>query len=687
MSAFKGSYAGWFTEEIKFRVSNGKMIDPSKQHSSRSSMRGKSGGRRGGQLWRIAQGSRSAMFKKIGNAGCHDPKQLAGQLAYINGKSKTVFGNASDMEFGQKSLDDDAVEEMIEGWKDGWKSEQKKPKNGHTTHLVLSFPDDVTDLQAAQIAEDWCDEMFQSRTHGDDIWHYYAALHTDTANPHVHVVVNNRGTQNGKWFYMANDHDFNYDLVREAMVDIAEDHGVFLDSATRLERGKLTYAAPSHEHQEAKRLGVPVVERPLTPEDLLAAQDVIKRYAVEAEQMAVVCAHMDMTNVHDALCAAAVNLREGKPVDVSTFLKEEQLVQLDLTQHPVDIRQTIVQWSADNADRIANADPANRDRFVKDWIAALDAIDKSIDPDAAITFGDQTGKAPSNAAYNGTFVSAAIGDQDKLTKRAENFLDSPDEIAEMHAFAASGKFTQFMMSGAFEPDEQRMIDVIGSAYNKITNDAAAEPVMALNKAKSHAAKIGLNPDTFAQRVVNGAYDARMEREWMVEDLRQVAKHHGLDSTSETDMDKATVIVHKVYDFVADNINKLHSNHIVLEPLQRSVSIDVEKDHTAFVERSRDTINMIRNFRVAVFDNKGFEKDFLEDFKQEFGKEGIERLAKGDLDVIKDLAVNEQDRRDIAYTVFKLFNRNPDIGVEVNDISAGMDRFNPKIWHGLGGHSI
>jgi type IV secretion system T-DNA border endonuclease VirD2 len=38
--------------------------------------------------------------------------------------------------------------------------------------------------------------MFQSGKHQDDIWSYVAALHTDKAHPHVHMVVNNRGTVN-----------------------------------------------------------------------------------------------------------------------------------------------------------------------------------------------------------------------------------------------------------------------------------------------------------------------------------------------------------------------------------------------------------------------------------------------------------------------------------------------------------
>ena len=75
------------------------------------------------------------------------------------------------------------------------------------------------------IAEVWAFEMFQSGEHQDDVWSYVAALHTDRAHPHVHIVVNNRGTLNDSWFFMAKDHVFNLDMMKERMVAIAAPSG------------------------------------------------------------------------------------------------------------------------------------------------------------------------------------------------------------------------------------------------------------------------------------------------------------------------------------------------------------------------------------------------------------------------------------------------------------------------------
>ena len=68
--------------------------------------------------------------------------------------------------------------------------------------------------------------MFQSGEHQDDVWSYVAALHSDKAHPHVHMVVNNRGTVNDSWFFMAKEHVFNLDVMKERMVAIAAEEGI-----------------------------------------------------------------------------------------------------------------------------------------------------------------------------------------------------------------------------------------------------------------------------------------------------------------------------------------------------------------------------------------------------------------------------------------------------------------------------
>ena len=47
---------------------------------------------RGERIWASLSSTGSAFVKRIPGAGCQHPKQLAGQLAYVNGKAKGIFG-------------------------------------------------------------------------------------------------------------------------------------------------------------------------------------------------------------------------------------------------------------------------------------------------------------------------------------------------------------------------------------------------------------------------------------------------------------------------------------------------------------------------------------------------------------------------------------------------------------------
>lgn len=105
-----------------------------------------------------------------------------------------------------------------------------------------------------------------------------------------------------------------------------------------------------------------------------------------------------------------------------------------------------------------------------------------------------------------------------------------------------------------------------------------------------------------------------------------------------------------------------------------------------LEQMKPTINMIRNFKTAVFDNKGYELDYLKTFKATFGENGIDRMANGDLSVLKDLAAKERDQRTIAHVTLRLFKRNPEMGINQNTIERGMSLHDPK-GHEQDGHSI
>ncbi|MFZ0099716.1 MAG: relaxase/mobilization nuclease domain-containing protein, partial [Gemmobacter sp.] len=146
------------------------------------------------------------MLKKIGKGGTGNARELAAQMDYLFAKSAAIFGNGVALDAGATGLSREERTEIVGDWVEDWRG---APKNGHTTHLLMSFPSHVRPATAKLIAEAWAFEMFQSGEHQEDVWSYVAAVHTDRAHPHVHIVVNNRGTLNERWFFMAREHVFN----------------------------------------------------------------------------------------------------------------------------------------------------------------------------------------------------------------------------------------------------------------------------------------------------------------------------------------------------------------------------------------------------------------------------------------------------------------------------------------------
>lgn len=370
-------------------------------------------------MWRVMGGSNTAVLKKIRNAGTHHPKQLAGQMAYLNGKADLVFGNGIDYELGDAALSSDAVENMIEQWSEGWKGQ---PKNGHTTHLVLSFPGYVSGEQAARIVEEWCEDMFQATDAGLDEWAYYAAVHLDQPHhPHVHVIVNNRGLRNGDWFYMAEGHDFSYQNMKQRMVEISETHDVYLDATSRLERGIIEYAPRDAEYRRSIRMGLEPKGRGREGEALDAAYATLKAYAEQCQVMAIVAENIDQHALAANLRAAATDLENARPIHRPGDLKME----IDLTQHPADIRSALNEWALKNEEKIAALNPNDRKEVTDQLHKTLDHIETVLDRDYQVVWTPPAAELP---AFSQPYASAVLGDAERLFKRAAEYEEYIDAI-------------------------------------------------------------------------------------------------------------------------------------------------------------------------------------------------------------------------------------------------------------------
>ena len=263
---------------------------------------------RASQLWRFSLGSNAAVLKKIGKGGTANAKELASQLDYLFSKSASIFGNGVVLDADAKGLTKDERNDIVGDWVEDWRG---SPKNGHTTHLLMSFPSHVRPEKAKLIAEAWAFEMFQSGEHQDDVWSYVAALHTDKAHPHVHMVVNNRGTVNDSWFFMAKEHVFNLEVMKQRMVAIAAEEGVFLDATSRAERGLLTYGPSRAEIERARVEGRAPDERPREGKALEDALATMARTADAMRSLQHVAALTGLPEIGEKIAKAEEALRRG----------------------------------------------------------------------------------------------------------------------------------------------------------------------------------------------------------------------------------------------------------------------------------------------------------------------------------------------------------------------------------------
>ena len=416
---------------------------------------------RASQLWRFSLGSNAAVIKKIGKGGTANAKELGAQMDYLFSKSASIFGNGVVLDADAKGLTKDERKDIIGDWVEDWRG---SPKNGHTSHLLLSFPSHVRAEKAKLIAEIWAFEMFQSGDHQDDVWSYVAALHTDRAHPHVHIVVNNRGTLNDSWFFMAKEHAFNLDTMKERMVAIAAEEGVFLDATSRAERGLLTYGPSRAEIERAREEGRAPEVRPREGRALEDALATMARTADVMRSLSHVAALTGLPEIAEKIAKAEEVLRQGGilhpfPAEAAT------LERADLERH-------FSGWMTETEGRIRKAPVVER-KELRDELYGY-AID------IARGLGDARGAQLLQMMPQSAVYGMALEDDTLTRGRAETALQ-PGAAERLRAEIVAG-----------------------------------------------ASAIGLSGERIASRLDTGAANAWEERDWVRSDLLILAGQRRLD---------------------------------------------------------------------------------------------------------------------------------------------------------------
>ena len=513
-------------------------------------------------LWRMAQGSNSVVLKKISRGGTHSAKQLGMQMDYLFGKSTSLFGNMIEHDPDGRSLSREERKEIVEMWSDGWSG---APKNGQTTHLLLSFPADLSPKKAKLVAEAWASEMFQSGIHAEDEWAYVAALHTDRANPHVHIVVNNRGIANRTWFFMAKSHVFNLGMMKERIVEIAAEDGVQLDATSRLERGILSYGPSRAEIEGAKREHRPVRERMREGRALADALAEIAVTATLSLSLAGIADQVLQAEIAANLTKAASVLERGGiilPKDM------EITMQSDAVTTRSDLRQEFAGWF-ENAEDLVAAKPAHERNDVRRELYEISG-------NVLEALGDERGAALMRRGARAAIYQTRL-DTDQISR------------------------------------EGRSVEISPIASDEMRRDVQAE-----------GAKIGIRPEIIAARLDTGAGNAWQEREWMKADLLAVAEAKQLDLTREKDRSLAAELVDGFYSSAAAVLDRVleREQHNSNDRLTRTLSSmaqgasqgqDLQFSHEEQAERFTNDLkerygdDVVR--RIAQGDDRALAVDF------------------------------------------------------------------------------
>lgn len=269
----------------------------------RGSMQGL--GQKRPQMVRAAKGHRAAVFKPIRSGGCSTKAELTNQLEYLTTKSSHIIDSRGLFD-GKRTLNAEEIKGIVDRFSGRW-DENFRPKMGHTTHMLMSYPigtkgEDVRDISAAV-----CERFFANEDRNFD---YIVAIHEDRDHPHAHIVIN-RKSQEGEYFYLGRDHHFNYDAFRTAMVEEAEKVGVRLEATKRIDRGVTTYQPRTKEIYDAKAEGREPVARERIGRDLDSALAEIANTSKVYRSLAAEASAENREDIANALFRAGEILANG----------------------------------------------------------------------------------------------------------------------------------------------------------------------------------------------------------------------------------------------------------------------------------------------------------------------------------------------------------------------------------------
>jgi type IV secretion system T-DNA border endonuclease VirD2 len=599
-------------------------------------------------MWQLTQSSNAVVLKKIARGGTTGAASLKAQMSYLFSKAEGLFGNMVVHDPEARSLSDDERETIVTDWSAGWRG---APKNGHTTHLLISFPSFVKPAKAMLIAEVWAAEMFQSGAHQDEEWAYVAALHNDRSHPHVHVVVNNRGLMQGSWFFMAKDHAFNLATMKERLAAIAEEERVYLDTSSRRDRGILSYGPNRAEIERAARERRAPREVPYSGAVLEAALADVRANAAVLKDLAMVAELGGLAKAADRMRDASMVLARGGIIQPLHDPRDEKeggppmqgASEGRTVSDEVQARTRPGLEAGKNRERGMDASgsgvamPTSRrglETFFSAWIA------RSEDRIAALPAERQ---APLWRELRdiAADVVRTLGD----SHGAELLREAP--VSRLHAASLD------------ERSDSRATLKVGTEAREL----AANEVTALKAAlKTAATEAGIDPARVEAQLARPATSAFRERDRVAADLRDMAQRQSLDLDSEEGRGMAARRVDAFYGKAGQIIDKV-------------MGIDRTPEVAAGLPNALKAMAGVRDEVGLVRFGSSFEaSEFGHDMAARYGKTAIADLARGKDDALKRDFPDPKERIAVARAVMAVATWHESVMLPLAEAERGQ-----KLW--------
>ena len=587
---------------------------------------GRSGGRRGAGLsgsllnkWNFAEGSRAAVFKKIASGGTHSRQELRRQMDYINGKAHYTFGYSEALT-DETRQPESALSAIADRWEPGWRG---TPKNGHTSHLLISFPPDTAPRDAAAIAEEMCERAFGGeKEFADDRWEYIAALHTDRTHPHVHVLVNNRGVENGSWFYLSNrlDAPFTYQGFRNLMVSVAQEYGVHLEATTRYERGDLRYSPSSAQWRQGRAPG----HRALTDRVLGMLID-------EADEWGEVAKAAKMVG-NARVAEVAERMVQGLATRSPMSRKELDMV-LETVETPEDFEAAIRGWAERMRDKVLDLPPAMQGKH----FTAIGSFLDDVKQDYGVVVEVE------GIAHPGPMANSLHADGELLARRAEDYVPEGRDIGRETLATAVEMFS----AGVSDEDDIRAFSGAELGDDQIrAYRTSLRAVELANVDYSFEARPGAVAD-FWQRFDALSGDAGIDRQFakgvFENDLLSDDQKRGVLSSAVDPERGPKISANEMFNAVQEARGEMRAN--IMTP---------DRDYLrSFMQRLTE-----REYPSAPpeFANRESEREYAAALRAEFGTKGFERMAEGDYRDLAAITPNRLHQRELAASVMAMAER-------------------------------